>query len=82
MLVNIKTALAARRMRQIDLAQSEKIPPTVLSEVINERRTASPELRAKVARALKADERWLFAKVTRIPQSASDTDPEPVPVSA
>ena len=78
MLVNIKTALAARGMRQIDLALSEKIPPTVLSEVINGRREASPETRARIARALQADERWLFSTITRIPQPASGGETEPV----
>jgi len=74
MLVNIKTALAARGLRQIDLALSEKIPPTVLSEVINGRREASPELRSRIACALQADEGWLFSRVTRIPRHASDEE--------
>ena len=82
MLVNIKTALAARGMRQIGLALSEKIPPTVLSEVINGRREASPEMRARIARALQADEGWLFSTVTRIPRPASRTETDLVPVQA
>ena len=82
MLTNMKTALAARGIRQIDLALSEKIPPTVLSEVVNSRRKASSELRSRIARALQADEGWLFSTITRIPPPASRTEADPVFVQA
>lgn len=68
MLCNLKTTIAARRMKQIDFALQLKIAPTVLSEIIHERRQADPSLRARIANALHADERWLFSSVTRIPQ--------------
>lgn len=67
MLTNLKTALAARRVRQVDLALSLKIPPSVLSEIICGRRQANPSLRARIAEALLADETWLFSSITRIP---------------
>ena len=76
MLANFKTALAARGMRQIELALELKISPTVLSEIVNGRRTASPSLRARLAEMLRADEAWLFSSFTRIPNRAdSETGP-------
>lgn len=67
MLVNFKTALAARKMSQADLAQALQIAPTVLSEIIHERRRADASLRAKLAGALNVDERWLFLTFVRVP---------------
>jgi transcriptional regulator with XRE-family HTH domain len=67
MLANLKAALAARRVRQFDLALMLKISPSVLSEIINGRRQPNPSLRARIAEALHADERWLFSYITRIP---------------
>jgi transcriptional regulator with XRE-family HTH domain len=67
MLVNLKSAIAARRWRQVDFAIYLKISPSVLSEIIHERRRASAGLRARVAEALQADESWLFSCVVRIP---------------
>ena len=70
MLVNFKTALAARGMRQIELALELKIAPTVLSEIVNGRRNATPSQRARLAEMLQADESWLFSNFTRIPKRA------------
>jgi transcriptional regulator with XRE-family HTH domain len=67
LLVNFKTALAARKMSQADLAQALQIAPTVLSEIIHERRRADVSLKAKLARALNVDERWLFLAFVRLP---------------
>lgn len=67
MLVNFKTALAAKRIRQVDLATSLKITPPALSEIINGRRQADASLRARIALALEVDEAWLFATFTKIP---------------
>ena len=76
MLANFKTAVAARGMRQVDLALELKIAPSVLSEIINGRRSASPSLRARLAELLQADEAWLFSSFTRIPNRAdSATEP-------
>lgn len=67
MLINLKTALAARRLRQVDLALSLKIPPSTLSEIVCGRRQADHSLRSRIAEVLRADEAWLFSSVTRIP---------------
>lgn len=73
MLVNFKTALAARGMRQIELALELKIAPTVLSEIVNGRRSASPSMRARLAEMLQVDEAWLFSSFTRIPNRSDST---------
>jgi transcriptional regulator with XRE-family HTH domain len=66
-LVNLKSAIAARGLRQVDLALELKIAPSVLSEIVNGRRSAYASLRARLAEALQADELWLFSTITRIP---------------
>jgi transcriptional regulator with XRE-family HTH domain len=65
MLVNFKVVLGVTGERQVDLALRCRVDPTVLSQVINERREASPELRTKLATALSVSEKWLFAKRTQ-----------------
>jgi hypothetical protein len=67
MLPNLKLVLAVRKRHRVELALSLGISPSLLSEILNERRQASHELRARIAKALDADEGWLFARVTRIP---------------
>jgi transcriptional regulator with XRE-family HTH domain len=76
MLVNFKTALAARKIHQADLARSLQIAPTVLSEIIHERRHADASLRARIATALRANETWLFSTAARIPGPTSFGNPE------
>lgn len=83
MLVNLKSAIAARRLKQVDLALQLKIPPTVLSEIIHGRRLADDSLQARIAEALRADESWLFSTVVRIPSRATQVeDSAPVAVMA
>jgi len=67
MLLNLKSAIAARGFSQIDFALENKIPPTVLSEIIHQRRRADAPMRARIAQALIANEEWLFSSVIRIP---------------
>jgi transcriptional regulator with XRE-family HTH domain len=67
MLANMKAALAAKRVRQLDLAMDLRISPSLLSDIIHGRRAADPALRARIAEALSADERWPFSAVTVIP---------------
>jgi transcriptional regulator with XRE-family HTH domain len=67
MLANLKTALAARGVKQADLAPKLKIPPSVLSEIIHGRRSPSESLRARISEELRADEGWLFQTYTAIP---------------
>ena len=71
MLVNLKAALAARRMRQVDLALALKIPSSTMSEIICGRRQAENWLRTRIAEALRADESWLFSTAVRIPSRAT-----------
>jgi transcriptional regulator with XRE-family HTH domain len=70
-LANLKTTISQRGLKQVDLAQSLRIPPTVLSEIIHGRRQASASLRVRIAEALCAEESWLFSTVARIPRPAS-----------
>jgi len=67
MLSNLKTALAARRLRQVELAQAIGIAPSTLSEFIHGRAELAPHLLTRIAEALQADPSWLFARVTYIP---------------
>jgi transcriptional regulator with XRE-family HTH domain len=67
MLANVKTALAARGMRQAHLAQTVGLPESTLSEFIHERCELAPHFRTRIAEALQADSAWLFARVTHIP---------------
>jgi transcriptional regulator with XRE-family HTH domain len=71
MLVNLKAALAARRVRQVDLAILLGISPSVFSEIINGRRIADSSLRARIAKELDADESWLFVCHASIPAPRS-----------
>ena len=64
---NLKTALAARRMRQVELAQAIGIAASTLSEFIHARTELSPHLLMRIAEKLQADPAWLFATVTHIP---------------
>ncbi len=82
MLVNFKAALAARRMRQADLAAELEIVPSALSEIINGRRPLTAELAERVAHILNADAEWLFSPVTHIPAPKPIREPEPTPASA
>lgn len=79
MLVNFKVALAVKGERQVGLAIRCGMDPTLLSQIINERREAAPELRAKLAAALGVSERWLFTKRGRLalvkaPRPATNSD--------
>jgi transcriptional regulator with XRE-family HTH domain len=67
MLANVKTALAARGLRQIQLARIVGLPESTLSEFIHERTDLAPRYLVRIAEALQADPAWLFSRVTRIP---------------
>ena len=82
MLVNFKVALAVQGERQVDLAMRCGVDPTLLSMVINERREASPELRAKLAAALSVSERWLFTKRTYPKGRIFEGETTPTPAAA
>lgn len=78
MLANLKGALAVRKLKQVDLAVLLRVTPSLLSDVVNERRAADPSLRSRIAAALDADEAWLFASVTEIPAPGSCAEVAPV----
>jgi transcriptional regulator with XRE-family HTH domain len=70
-LANLKATLAVRRLRQVDLSIELKISPSLLSEIINGRRSAEPLLRARLAEILQANEDWLFARTIQIPPKSN-----------
>jgi transcriptional regulator with XRE-family HTH domain len=67
MLANLKTAIAARGLRQIELAQKLQIPSDFLSRIIRSWAKPNAELRVKIAEVLQADEGWLFSANVVIP---------------
>jgi len=67
MRTNLKAALAARRMRQAELAAAVGIAPSTLSEFIRGRAELAPHLQARIAELLRADGDWLFLSVQHIP---------------
>jgi len=64
---NLKAALVAKGIRQVDLALALHIDETQMSRVLNGRRQASPGLRRRIAEILNANEKWLFSQAKRIP---------------
>ena len=68
MLVNLKTTIAARRLRQCDLAERVGISAGLLSQIVHERRHADTALRARIVEALDADETWLFSSIAEVPR--------------
>ncbi len=63
MLANLKTTLAARGLRQADLAQAVGVPESTLSTFIHGRCDLPPHFRARIAERLQADPAWLFSSV-------------------
>lgn len=81
MLANLKTALAARGVKQADVALRLKIAPSVLSEIIHERRIASESVRTQLASELGVDGSWLFERHVALP-GPRNFDCQPVPTIA
>jgi transcriptional regulator with XRE-family HTH domain len=67
MLPNLKMALAARGIRQIELAQKLDIPSDLFSRIVRGWTQPTVELRERIAEALQADESWLFSSEAVIP---------------
>jgi transcriptional regulator with XRE-family HTH domain len=65
---NIKTACAARGIRQRRLALKVRTSPATLSKIINGDADCSEELRLRIAKILNADPAWLFAQDVCIPE--------------
>lgn len=81
MLVNLKSALSVRGYTQWRFSLLLEIPPSVLSEIVHERRRPDPSLRARIASILQADAGWLFSSVTHIPEPGPREESAPVPMS-
>lgn len=69
MLNVIKIKLMQMKKTQRALAKKLRVTETYLSEVICERKVASPNLRKKIARAIGADENEIFG--TQVESSAT-----------
>lgn len=63
MLINIKNALRLRCLHQYQLARRSGVSEAFISLVISGRRTATPDLRQKIASVLSCDEDWLFRQI-------------------
>jgi transcriptional regulator with XRE-family HTH domain len=60
---NLKLQMWRSGVRQNRLAQILDVDETVLSRIINGFRKPAPELKAKIAAALRSDQDWLFEEV-------------------
>ena len=78
MLPNLKTALAVRDVRQIELAREINISAELLSRIVRGWTTPSSALRARIADFLDADEGWLFARDVAIPVRANRCPPRSI----
>ena len=74
---NLKTAIAARRMRQAELAAAVGVGQSTLSQFIHGHAFLAPRTQERIAEILRADAEWLFALVIRIPPPKPSTDPAP-----
>jgi transcriptional regulator with XRE-family HTH domain len=62
---NIKLQMWRSGMRQNRLARMVNVDETTLSRIVNGFRRPGPEVRAKIAVALKRDQGWLFEEIER-----------------
>jgi transcriptional regulator with XRE-family HTH domain len=60
---NLKLQLWMTGIRQNRLAKMLDLDETTLSKIVNGFRQPTPEMRGRIASALKSDERWLFQTV-------------------
>jgi transcriptional regulator with XRE-family HTH domain len=60
---NLKLQLWMSGIRQNRLAKMLEMDETTLSKIVNGFRQPTPEMRGRIASALKSDERWLFQTV-------------------
>jgi transcriptional regulator with XRE-family HTH domain len=82
MLANFKAALAARRIKQVDLAYDVRMSSSRLSEIVNERRQANALTRKRIAHVLGVDEAWLFSASVKLPKpgnsDGTENDADPI----
>ena len=62
---NLKFQIWRSGMRQNRLAQILELDETTLSRIVNGFRKPGPEIKAKIAAALRSDERWLFEEANQ-----------------
>jgi transcriptional regulator with XRE-family HTH domain len=67
MLLNLKVTIAARGFRQIEFARKQDISSDLLSRIVRGWTVPSGALRRQIAKALNADENWLFSSDVQIP---------------
>ena len=60
---NLKLQLWMSGIRQNRLAKMLDMDETTLSKIVNGFRQPTPDVRGRIASALKSDERWLFQTV-------------------
>lgn len=60
---NLKLQLWMSGIRQNRLAKMLDMDETTLSKIVNGFRQPTPEMRGRIASALKSDERWLFQTI-------------------
>jgi transcriptional regulator with XRE-family HTH domain len=60
---NLKLQLWMSGIRQNRLAKMLGMDETTLSKIVNGFRQPTPEMRGRIASALKSDERWLFQTI-------------------
>jgi transcriptional regulator with XRE-family HTH domain len=82
MLANMKAALAARRLRQADLAMELRVSAALLSDVIYGRVQLAPHLKTRAAEMLQADAEWLFQDTKIIPPLRTSTETQPAAAMA
>ena len=56
----LQEALVRSRLRQVDLADLTGTHPTLISKIVHDRRAATPQVKARIARVLGARVRDLF----------------------
>ena len=71
MLANLKMALAARGIRQIELARELDISADLLSRIVRGWTVPNATLRARIADFLATEAAWLFEKEVTIPAKTS-----------
>jgi len=82
MLANLKAALAARKIKQLELAAELRVSPSVVTDIVLGRREVDAETRAKIAALLGVENQaWLFQRAI-VPRSVRDVEHTPSPVLA
>ena len=71
-LINFRVALAARRMRGLDLAKALDVSPSKLSLVMNGYAEPDEDFKKRCADVLGVPRKWLFSSYRRLPVVSDD----------